>query len=132
MLSNKVCVKCFQFLHENEEKMHKRCFPISHPPVSINIETNFPVSVVMEVLKRANIKVHNSSSSTMTMMDLNPQQQFYPHHEAKVEEIQPNIYPVRGEGDSSDSSEEEESDFDDPDDENKPNFKFLEKKKSQK
>lgn len=128
MLSNKVCVKCFQFLHENEEKMHKHCFPITHPPVSINIETNFPVSIVMEVLKRANIKVHYSSSSTMTMMDLNSQQQFY--QEAKVEEIQPNIYPMRGEGDSSDSSEE--SDFDDSDDENKPNFKFTEKKKSQK
>jgi hypothetical protein len=70
-------------------------------------------------------------------MDLNPQQEFYPQQEAKVEEIKPNIepiYPNRGEGDSSDSSEEEESDsdFDDSDDENKPNFKFLKKKKSQK
>jgi hypothetical protein len=69
-------------------------------------------------------------------MDLNPQQEFYPQQEAKVEEIKPNIepiYPNRGEGDCSDSSDSsEESDFDDSDDENKPNFKFLKKKKSQK
>lgn len=69
--NNRICVKCFQFLDKNEEKMHKTCFPISHPCISINIETNFPVSVVMEVLKRANIKVQTHSSSTMTTMNFN-------------------------------------------------------------
>ena len=82
--NNRICVKCFQFLNENEEKMHKTCFPITHPPISINIETNFPVSVVMEVLKRANIKVHTHSSSTMTTMNFDPQTF---HTEATVEEM---------------------------------------------
>ncbi len=82
--SNRICVKCFQFLNENEEKFHKTCFPITHPPISINLETNFPVSVVMEVLKRANIKVHTHSSSTMTTMNFDPQAF---QEQATVEEV---------------------------------------------
>lgn len=93
--NNRICVKCFQFLDKNEEKMHKSCFPISHPPVSINIETNFPVSVVMEVLKRANIKVHTSSSSTMTTMNFNSESF---KEQAIIEEL--------SESDTDDSDEE--------------------------
>ena len=122
----KICKSCFQPV----DFCNKKCFPISHPTISVSIDTNTPFSVILGVLQRSGIKIKQASFTVMPTMGgfETPQNQ---EKEAKVEEIKPNIYPVRGDEDSSDSSEEEESDsdFDDPDDEHKPNFKFSEKKK---
>lgn len=58
----KICHKCFQPEHTH------RCFPISHPTISINLDTNTPYSIILLILQNAGVKIKQSSYSVMTQI----------------------------------------------------------------
>ena len=62
MSTNRLCTKCHQFLNSPDEK-HTHCFPVSHPELTFTLSTNTPFSILLEVLRRANIKVKQASQS---------------------------------------------------------------------
>ena len=58
----KICSKCFQPDHTH------RCFPISHPTISINLDTNTPYSIILLILQNSGVKIKQSSYSVMTQI----------------------------------------------------------------
>ena len=58
----KICSKCFQPEHTH------RCFPISHPTISINLDTNTPYSIILLILQNSGVKIKQSSYSVMTQI----------------------------------------------------------------
>lgn len=88
----KICNKCFQTQHDNY-----KCFPISHPTISINIDTNTPYSIILLVLQNAEIKIKRSSYSVM------------PQIAGIMETVEPSIEVSTSDEDEDEDEEEEEA-----------------------
>lgn len=51
----KICHKCFQLEHTH------KCYLISHPTISIKLDTHVPYSVILAILEDSGVKPINIS-----------------------------------------------------------------------